>query len=102
MALPAAEIRYQQLHIEDDRSPDVIASIAICLPAAYLAVALRFVSRRVAGAKLLWDDWLIVIALVRDPATVSLRHPRFFQLRALRTALMCLIAWILLTEIFRF
>ncbi|CAF9931199.1 hypothetical protein IMSHALPRED_008558 [Imshaugia aleurites] len=37
-----------------------------------IAVALRFVSRRLSKARLRWDDWLILIALVNSPrATLS-------------------------------
>jgi hypothetical protein len=40
---------------------DTISLVAL----ATIAVALRFVARKMAGSKLWWDDWILVIALVR-------------------------------------
>ena len=60
----AANIRYQEAHLSDSRVPNVIATIAICLPCAIGAVILRFVSRRLGRVPIKADDWWIVLGLV--------------------------------------
>ena len=35
-----------------------------------IAVALRMVSRKISKARLRWDDWLILIALVNHPCAI--------------------------------
>ena len=62
--IPPAASDYQLLHIHDSRVPKVIVSLAVCLPAAYIAVVLRFVSRRIGRVPLKADDWWIVVGLV--------------------------------------
>ena len=65
MVLPSpAEIKYQLAHIHEDRSANIVISHAICLPIAVIAVALRYVSRRLIQAPIQADDWLIIAALV--------------------------------------
>lgn len=63
MSLPTSAISYQEQHIHDNKKPDLIAASAICLSAAYIAVALRFVSRRRARNALGADDYAVVLAL---------------------------------------
>ena len=63
MALPASAIQYQEEHINETKKPNLIAASAICLSAAYVAVALRFVARRIARNALGADDYTIVVAL---------------------------------------
>ena len=55
---------YQLAHINDSRITMLITSGAICLPAAYMAVALRFISRKLVRARVEADDLLILLALV--------------------------------------
>ncbi|RYP52961.1 hypothetical protein DL768_001955 [Monosporascus sp. mg162] len=43
-----------------------IVIIATCYPLAVLAVAMRFVSRRIARNYFWWDDWLSVVGLTSD------------------------------------
>ncbi|MCJ1455501.1 hypothetical protein MMC28_005856 [Mycoblastus sanguinarius] len=65
MATPsAAEIAYQTAHSSDDRRPTVIVPNIVCPIAAYVAVLLRFESRRIARTKLRADDWWIVAGLI--------------------------------------
>ena len=64
MSLPAEEIEYQKTHINDDRRKDVVIALVISLSAACLAVVLRFVARRLAKARLGWDDWTLLLGLV--------------------------------------
>lgn len=60
----AANIRYQEAHLGDSRVPEIVTSIVICLPLAFMAVALRFLSRRIGKIPIKADDWWIVIGLV--------------------------------------
>jgi hypothetical protein len=50
-----------------DYRPDVIASIAVTLPLAALVLVLRLVARRMTRAGGGIDDWLAVLAFVRQP-----------------------------------
>lgn len=63
MSLPQSAILYQEEHIGDNKKPSLIIASAICLSAAYIAVFLRFVSRRVARNALGADDYTILVAL---------------------------------------
>ena len=63
MSLPASAIQYQEQHIADNKKPNLIAASVICLSAAYVAVVLRFISRRVARNILEADDYTIVVGL---------------------------------------
>ena len=66
MASPSpSEIQYQLTHIHEDHSSDIVVSHIICITLATVAVALRFVSRRVCRAAILSDDYMIIAALVR-------------------------------------
>lgn len=60
-----AQIEYMLAHLDDDRRPNYIAANAICIGFAIVAVVLRFVSRTLAGVRLGWDDFTIVLSLVR-------------------------------------
>ena len=67
------EIKYELEHIDDNLQPNIIAACVVCLFSAYVAVLLRFVSRRLIRTPLGWDDYLIVVALVgRIPTLASL------------------------------
>lgn len=65
MSLSQTELLYEFEHINDNRGPDLIATYSICISLAYIAVILRFIARRAGRNALLWDDWMIVVALVR-------------------------------------
>ena len=66
MALPTPEeIQYQEEHIHDDRSGNVVTSHAICMAIATTAVLLRLIARRMCKASIQADDWMIIFALVR-------------------------------------
>jgi hypothetical protein len=54
----------QEKHKNDNKGPDIVVSLAIMLTVAYIAVGLRFTSRRMVRAKLSYDDWVMVIGLV--------------------------------------
>ena len=63
-ALDKQEIEYEMLHERDDRGSNLIEAYAICLALAYVAVGLRFLSRRKSRNALWADDWMVVVALV--------------------------------------
>ena len=63
-SLSPSEISYQESHVGENRSVEIITASAICLTAAYVAVVLRFVSRRLSKTALEGDDYTIMIALV--------------------------------------
>lgn len=60
---PLQELVRQQ----EDRTPEVRAILVILLPMTIIAVALRFLSRRLAKARIWWDDWLVLLSLVCCP-----------------------------------
>ena len=66
MAQPSAsEIQYQLNHINDDKSVQMLSSQICGMVIAFVAVALRLVSRRVGRVPILADDYMVVVALVR-------------------------------------
>ena len=62
--LTPAEIHHQQDHINDNAVPTIIAANVVCFSLAFVAVALRFVCRKVSKIKYEADDWLILASLV--------------------------------------
>ncbi|KAI9818703.1 MAG: hypothetical protein M1832_004179 [Thelocarpon impressellum] len=62
--ISAEELRYQQLHFHDNRTPAVIAGCIILISTATLTVGLRLASRRMGGMQWKADDYTIVAALV--------------------------------------
>ena len=73
MATPnPAEIQYQLLHINEDRSQDIVNSNTICMVIAIDAVTLRFVSRRLCKVAILADDYVCLVALVSLSRVLSL------------------------------
>ena len=69
--LPPAEARYQLAHIDESRAKDINSSHFVCLAIAVVAVALRFLSRRISKTPLKADDWMIIAALVLSSLTFS-------------------------------
>ena len=65
MAEPSpSEIAYEKAHINQSRQVNLAVSNGICLGIAYIAVLLRFISRRLAKTPNGKDDWWTWIALV--------------------------------------
>ncbi|PVH91288.1 hypothetical protein DM02DRAFT_636221 [Periconia macrospinosa] len=64
MSLSPADLKYQQDHINDTLQPNIYAACFICLPAAFIAVGLRFLSRPMTASGFGKDDWTIVLALI--------------------------------------
>lgn len=65
--MSSAEASHQEADIDDDRRADMIVAMVICLTAACIAVALRFIARRMVKAGLQLDDCLILMGLVNFP-----------------------------------
>lgn len=63
MGSPTAAILDLDEHINDNRQPYIIAASAICLSAAYIAVTLRFIARRLARNSVEADDYIVLLAL---------------------------------------
>ncbi|KAK8018791.1 hypothetical protein PG991_007981 [Apiospora marii] len=57
---------------DETLQPNLYASDAICLAAAFTAVLLRLYARRLKGQRLGWDDYMIIIALFFTTIFVSL------------------------------
>lgn len=73
---PTSASDYQLLHIHDSRVPGLIVAMAVCLPAAYIATILRFLSRRILSRRigkvtLKADDWWLVAGLLFTTAFVT-------------------------------
>ncbi|MCJ1351247.1 MAG: hypothetical protein MMC33_001230 [Icmadophila ericetorum] len=62
--LTASEIAYQESHIGDNAKLAIVVPTAVMIAAAYAAVLLRFVSRRLSRTALKADDWSVVTGLV--------------------------------------
>jgi hypothetical protein len=75
MSLPASDLA-------DDRQADVIIALVISLTAAYVAVVLRFIARRIAGAGLRADDYMILIGLVSIQSHISIPTLYSWHLRS--------------------
>ena len=56
--------QYQYDHINETRVPALDIATYICLPAAFIAVICRILSRRIAEVPLKADDWWIFVGLV--------------------------------------
>ena len=64
-------------HIRDDRQATIIAACVVCLTLACIAVILRFFARRLSNTRILWDDYMILVALVsnlHDAGAASIFH----------------------------
>lgn len=59
----------------ESRTSDLYGGTIALVGAATIAVALRIVARRISAAKFWWDDWNLVLALVRTE-TVSFGEAR--------------------------
>ena len=61
-----SEIAYEKAHIHQSRQVNLAVSNGICLGIAYIAVLLRFISRRLAKTPNGKDDWWTWAALVGE------------------------------------
>lgn len=63
-SLSLEEMQFQLEHQHQNRAADIITANTVMLTAAYVAVVLRFVSRRLMRRNVGADDWMMVVALV--------------------------------------
>lgn len=63
-SLPPEEAQYQLAHIHDSKRKSIATAYIICVPIIFLAVIMRFVSRRIGRTALRADDWIMVLGLV--------------------------------------
>ena len=63
--LSPEELAYQMANIKDNRGPDILASAIVLAVLATVAVAFRLACRRFTKIAISWDDYLIIIGLVR-------------------------------------
>ena len=63
MAPSGYSVEYQRAHIHENRAPEIVSVHVALMVLAIVAVALRFISRRM-KAGLHADDWTILLALV--------------------------------------
>jgi len=95
-SLPPAEAQYQLDHINESRLQDIVSSHIACLVIAVVAIALRFISRRISKTAIKADDWMIVAALVSGKAIcpniefrTDLRN-QFFAIGYIISVLLCM------------
>ena len=71
-SLPPGEAKYQLAHINDSKRAAIATAYIICVPIIFLAVVLRFVSRRIGRTKYGADDWIMLMGLVTiSPSEIS-------------------------------
>ena len=63
--LSPEELAYQMANIKDNRAPQILASGIVLAVLATVAVAFRLACRRFTKIVISWDDYLIIIGLVR-------------------------------------
>ena len=68
-----SDVFYEFEHIQDNRGPEIVVAVCVCLTLAYVAVALRVIARHVSRSKLQADDYWIFITLV-SKATIKAHH----------------------------
>jgi hypothetical protein len=64
MSLSPEQLFYQHEHIDDNVQPNIYAACFLCLPATFIAVALRFISRRMKVSGFGKDDLAVLLALL--------------------------------------
>lgn len=62
--LPPEEAQYQLAHINDSKRAAIAPAYIISVPIIFLAVIMRFVSRRIGRTKYGADDWIMLVGLV--------------------------------------
>ena len=62
--LSPSDIQYQRAHASEDKSKGVVVGCVICTVVSYIAVLLRFVSRRLSKTAIKSDDAMMILTLV--------------------------------------
>ena len=66
-SLPPKEAEHQLAYVHDNKRASIAITYIICLPTTFVAVLMRFVSRRIGHIKYGADDWIMVLGLVIIP-----------------------------------
>ena len=84
MAPPASaeELAYMEAHINQTLQPNLIVSTAVCMAAAYVAVALRFISRSVGNVSFGKDDFFLILAIVCQCSVLNKNWAKLWQVFA--------------------
>ena len=76
MATLSDSISSQLAHINDNRQATIVGLKVLLTALSTIAVALRLLSRRLVKAPFRYDDYAVVVALVRPPSlTKGLADP---------------------------
>lgn len=67
--------------INEDKGPHLARICSVMIVISAIAVVLRFLSRRVVKAPLLWDDWVILLAMVRHSTVIEVPSDALFSRR---------------------
>lgn len=62
-SLPPEEAQYQLAHIHDSKRFSIAIAYIITFPISFMAIIMRFVSRRISQTRYGADDWIMVVAL---------------------------------------
>ena len=73
--MTAAEILYQEAHIHDDRSADILGAALVSAVLATAAITLRFTCRKLMKLSISWDDYWIIVGWVRTFETPESTTP---------------------------
>lgn len=65
MSMSVQDVTYEEAHIHDNRAYQLVVPLAIFGFVAFSCVVLRPVARRLSGAFLWLDDWLILASMAR-------------------------------------
>jgi hypothetical protein len=76
------------VNLSESRSGKVAAVIILCPTLAAVSVALRLYTRFVLGKKRFWEDYLIVLAIVRAHSTTLASMGKTFYVLTLFIALL--------------
>lgn len=68
-SLPPGEAQYQLAHVNDSKRVQSAIAYTICLSVTFLAVVMRFLSRRIGRTEYGADDWVMVLGLVIIPSS---------------------------------
>ena len=63
-SLPPEEAQYQLAHINESKRASIVITYVVCIPILVLAIAMRFISRRISRTKYGADDWVMLLGSV--------------------------------------
>ena len=69
--LTPQDIMHMETHIEDNAQPLILTILVVSIVVAYVSTALRLLARWKKRVQLSYDDYLIILGLVRFPSTLG-------------------------------